>query len=97
MTALNSRSQSPGSPVREPPLDLSKEGCTPLGRRMIHTVVREIVAAGARHADPTHGARQEATWWTAHHEHQPSPAAIGANDAETLDVMKTGIVGSVLA
>src|SRR5277367_1447749 len=64
---------------------------------MIHVVVREIVAIGARRADPAQGTRQEAARWIAHRERQPSPAAIGANDAETLDVMKTGIVGAVLA
>ena len=64
---------------------------------MVHVVVREIVAARARRADPAHGAGQEAARGIAHHDRQPPPAAIGANNAETLDVVKTGIVGAVLA
>src|SRR5580700_10764275 len=62
-----------------------------------YVVVSEIVATGTRRADPTHGARQEAARGIAHHERQPPSAAVGANNAKTLDVMKTGIVGAVLA
>src|SRR6202012_4004698 len=77
------------SPTREPALDLSKESCTAPGPRMIHVVVGEIVATGAGRADPPHGARYEAARRIAHHERQPPAAAVGANSAETLDVMKT--------
>src|ERR1700734_780944 len=64
---------------------------------MIHVVMGEIIAAGAGRADSTHGPRQEAARRIAHHERQPSAATIAANDAETLDVVKAGIVGAVLA
>ena len=63
---------------------------------MIHVVVCKIVATGAGRADPAHGPRQKATRRIAHHERQPSRAAISANNAEALDVMKTGIVGAVV-
>src|ERR1700734_2536504 len=96
MKALSSRPLSSASPARKSPLDLSEESCSALGCRMIHVVVREIVATGAGRADPPHGARQEAARRIAHHERQPPRAAIGANDAETLDVVKTGIIGAVL-
>ena len=95
--AWSVRVRQSGSPVREPRLDLSEERRAPLGRRMIHVVLGEIIATRAGRADPTHGPRQEAAWRIAHHERQPSRPAIGANDAETLDVVKTGIVGAVLA
>src|SRR6476469_2083806 len=83
-----------GSPVREPRLDLCEEGRAALGPRMIHVVVGEIVTNGAGRADPTHGARQEAARRITQRHRQPSPAAIGANNAETLDVMKAWLVGA---
>ena len=58
-----------------------------------------IVAKGEkdRGADPAHGAGQKATRRIAHHERRQAPAAIGAYDAETLDVVKAWVVGAVLA
>jgi hypothetical protein len=82
---------------RELRLDLFEERCASLKPGVIHVVVGEIVAPRARGADPAHGAGQEATRRTAHHERQEAPAAIGAHDAETLDVVKAWRIGAIFA